>query len=556
MLQSPHPSSSSSSLLLANLLKRRRRRRVVHGSCGIKPFALMLNKRKRRTAPIPVTTTTATDSNQKKDTTTTAVAPPPAAATSAAATPRITSVVSILLQQQHLDRHPYLKTIKLIDCDLHNADAIQLADFIHLRGGIAELVLKGNRQLAGTTGVKVLCQAPITQLLDLSCCDLQPSQGAAMAQALAQRPFVLPRLLLAGNYRLFADCDAKDDKSHHHHNIRNGSSIAMFDAACCEKIRHVDVSHCELASDVTIQILNALRRLTFYERHDRRVTIRLEEVIMHACRVGNDKAVDALCALLSQQQSSHINHCHYLQQHKSKSSSLLSNGSTPLSLRVLHLDNPRHNSRQEQHHPVLTSAVSVEQLQKIAEQVVHNYHLEELKIDHYGGPLVATTTTTTTTTLHHDNHIQYNDGAMASAVASSNELQTVHTVLSAHDIWKNMDFYFQLNRAGRRILLLPQQQPPLSPARRQLKTHTASATSMTLCPALSARSKNYNNAHNDGDIDSRYNEDWYSALAMAGNDKNKDDDAHSHNTLELLYWMVRHSADRFGHLRVAPKYHK
>jgi hypothetical protein len=270
---------------------------------------------------------------------------------------------------------------------------------------------------------------------------------------------------------------------------------------------------------------------------------------MHACRVGNDQAVDALCALLSQQQSSQINHCHYLQQHRAKSkasssssSSLLSNGSTPLSLRVLHLDNPRINSQREQRE--WTSAVSVEQLQRIAEQVVHNYHLEELKIDHYGGPFVATTTNTA---LYDDSRIQYNDGTTSAATAaSSNALQTV-TVLSAHDIWKSMDFYFQLNRAGRRILLLPQQQPPPSPARRQRKTtHPASATSLTQNTGMSARGKNSN------DNDSNHNADWFSALATAGCDKKNQvaDDSYSHNTLELVYWMVRHSADRFGHLRL------
>jgi hypothetical protein len=255
---------------------------------------------------------------------------------------------------------------------------------------------------------------------------------------------------------------------------------------------------------------------------------------MQACRVDNYKAVDALCALLSQQQSSQVNLRHYLQQHKTKSTSTTncSNGSTPLSLRVLHLDNPRGQEQQ-----ACTSSVSVEQLQRIAEQVVNNYHLEELKIDHYGEPIVATTTFATT--FHHG------------AETPMGDAQRNVNLLSAVDIWRNMDFYFQLNQAGRRILMLPQQPPPPP---RQRKTGTTTTTPIRA--GLPTGGKNNNFAQNDHDDDGNYNADWYSALATAGSDKKKTntdanagDASYSHNSLELLYWMVRHSADRFGHLR-------
>ena len=183
------------------------------------------------------------------------------------------SVITHCILQQNFNQLPRLKVLSLVDCDLTDDRVVGLADFLHLRGGLAELSLRGNRKLTGR-GLKIICQAPVMKRLDLSLCDLESRAGKAIAEGIAARPWPVEELILSGNHRL-----------------DNASLLALTSSSCCQKVVSLDLSHCACKHHRSILILNALSLLS--------ETTTLRRLNMHGTFVGNDVFAHALHDLLS-----------------------------------------------------------------------------------------------------------------------------------------------------------------------------------------------------------------------------------------------------------------
>jgi len=180
-------------------------------------------------------------------------------------------VTHCILPQYH--HHKNLKVLALVECDLTDDKVICLADFLHIRGGIAELSLRSNRKLTGR-GLKIICQAPVMKRLDLSLCDLEPPCAEAVAQGIAARPWPVEELLLAGNYRMGSP-----------------GLLALTAAGCCQKMVALNLSYCDCKYYRSVMILNALARLD--------ATTTLRRVAIHGMVVGNELVATALQQLLS-----------------------------------------------------------------------------------------------------------------------------------------------------------------------------------------------------------------------------------------------------------------
>lgn len=292
--------------------------------------------------------------------------------------------------RQHQHRH--LKSLHLVDCGLRDKQAVMLADYLHTRGGIAELSLRSNRQL-GAHGVAVLCQSPVTQKLDLSLCDMNPKVAHALAPAIAARPWVLGELLLCGNYRMGAD-----------------ALLALVQQDCCSKVLSLNVSYCDVSDSRAVAMIRAVAKLDGPRT-------KLRKLSLQGAKIANSNCIAALVDLLK---------CN-------------------LPLRVIHLNDPGQ-----------PNIISTDQLRMVIIGMKQNFEVEELYMD-----------------------LLFN------------------TEINA--LWREIDFYFRLNRAGRRILLDNKPVERIEPEVLPRQPFT----------------------------------DWFDVLERAGDD------------LQVLYWIVRHSADRF-----------
>lgn len=203
-----------------------------------------------------------------------------------------------------------------MECDLTDDSVICLAEFLHLRGGLAELLLRGNRELTGR-GLKIICQAPVMQRLDLSLCDLDSNDASAIAEGIAARPWPVEELILAGNYRL-----------------ENPGLLALTASSCCQKIVALNLSYCDCKYYRSVLILNALSRLN--------ETTSLRRLTLHGTRMGNDIVAQALHELLL--------------------------SATPL--RSIQLNDPKD-----------PKPMSAKQLRTVLEGVKKSYEIEDLAID-------------------------------------------------------------------------------------------------------------------------------------------------------------------------------
>jgi hypothetical protein len=227
------------------------------------------------------------------------------------------SVVSRIIVR-HLHKHEHLKTLKLIDCDMDDRQIILLADFIHMRGGIAHLSLRNNRTLR-EHGLSIICQAPVTESLDLSLCDLTGKAACAIAVAISTRPWVLGELVLCGNYQ-----------------IDTRGMLALTSQACCDKLLALDISYCDYSDSKAVDTLVSLKNLDS--------STKLRQITMQGTRVASGDATRALCQLLE----------------------------TENSLRVVRInDRSRTDSK----------IMSVQQLRGVVAAVKDNYELEQLELD-------------------------------------------------------------------------------------------------------------------------------------------------------------------------------
>jgi hypothetical protein len=182
----------------------------------------------------------------------------------------------ILQQYQKLSR---LKSLSLIDCGVTGDIAIELAQFIHIRGGLAELSLRNNRKLSitskvGQSGIRMICQAPIMRKLDLSLCDLDGTDIVDIAKGIAARTYPIGEIMLSGNYRM--DSVALN---------------ALVQPLCCQKMVILDVSYCSITSDRLVKLFTTLTQLKSYNTLLRRI-------VLCGAIIANDAATTALYNLL------------------------------------------------------------------------------------------------------------------------------------------------------------------------------------------------------------------------------------------------------------------
>jgi hypothetical protein len=215
----------------------------------------------------------------------------------------------------HLER---LKVLNLTECDLTDADAIALADYIYIRGGLSILSLRNNRRMT-RAGLRILAQAPIMQRLDLSLCDLMPEDAQALALGIASRPWPIHQLWLAGNYRMGS----------------MGLLAMASNPQCLEKVVELDLSYCDSKAYQAVLVLNALSS-------NLEPNSTLRKILIQGSCVGNDAVAEALANLLSKNTS----------------------------LRSIRLDD--HQA---------PKPMNAAQLRTILQGVQHNYELEELRLD-------------------------------------------------------------------------------------------------------------------------------------------------------------------------------
>lgn len=317
----------------------------------------------------------------------------------------------ILQQYQKLSR---LKSLSLIDCGVTGDIAIDLAQFIHIRGGIAELSLRSNRKLSitskvGQSGIRMICQAPIMRKLDLSLCDLDGTDIVHAANGIAARTYPIGEVKLSGNYRM-----------------DNSGLNAMLQPLCCQKMLILNVSHCSITSDRLVNILNTLAQLKAYNTLLRRV-------VLCGAKVSNDAATIALHNLL-------LSDC---------------------PIRSIDL----HDAQEPK-------PLTWEQMQRIANAISTNYEMEEL--------------------IFHHRCREYVDCQLRN----------------------DLEFYFQLNQVGRRILRAPLHPTIPIILSSQVLLHRHLSPSMRSLITCNASTTN----------------DWYQVLEKAG----------AADNLDTLYWIIRH----------------
>lgn len=221
----------------------------------------------------------------------------------------------------HLNDHDALKSLSLVDCDVNDRAAVMLADLLHIRGGVARLSLRGNSRFLGPHGLKVICQAPVMERLDLSLCDLDFFDAQAIAQSIGHRPWPLGELLLCGNYRMDV------------HGLE-----ALTVQACCDKLVGLNVSHCDIGPYKALRMIESLQKL-----HPKTT---LQRIIMQGSRVSDPEISQALCRLLQVNDS----------------------------LRVVWLDDPMEPKN-----------MSTQQLSQVMAGLRGNYEMEDLRLDSLRG---------------------------------------------------------------------------------------------------------------------------------------------------------------------------
>ncbi len=326
----------------------------------------------------------------------------------------------ILQQYQKLAR---LKSLSLIDCGVTGDIAIELAQFIHIRGGIAALSLRNNRQLSVTTkvgqnGIRIICQAPILQTLDLSLCDLDPTDIVNVAHGIAARTYPIGEIMLTGNYLMDAV-----------------GLNALMEPMCSQKMLVLNVSYCNITASRLVKVFHTLAEMKSYNTLLRRV-------VLCGAQFANDAATLALQHLL-------LSDC-------------------PIrSLDLRDQPEPKHLSSQ--------------QIIRIGHAMHFNYDIEEVLFDHRSPEL------------------------------------------SDDPMWTALRFYQQLNQVGRRIVRTPLRppQPMIVSSRAMLHQHL-NRSMRHLVTGNTATTT-----------------DWYRVLEKA----------REVDSLDVLYWIVRHSGVNLFHNR-------
>jgi hypothetical protein len=250
-----------------------------------------------------------------------------------------------------LHRHERLKTLELVDCNVTDSQANQLADFLHVRAGVrlARLSVRLNKRLT-SEGLRVLCQAPVMEQMDLSLCDLHTLEAKAIAASIAKRPWPLRELILCGNRQ-----------------IETSGWIALTSRDCCNKLTNINLSYCVVSCAQVVSILDSLER-------NLSPTAALQEINMQGCpqlheEEGDAGVSDSLCRLLRQSNS----------------------------LRVVRMNDPRKSR-----HQMCSRFWSTNELSRVLEALKHNYEIELLLYDSWRSKWVGKESSVTANSIRND----------------------------------------------------------------------------------------------------------------------------------------------------------
>jgi len=182
-------------------------------------------------------------------------------------------IVSVVMP--HLVRvNSPLKSLKLIDCGLGDGDISYLVNAIQGKN-LTTLSVRSNRHLTGTGVMELVSTPAVVEELDLSLCDFNCFDGAAIGAAVAQRKTPLKRLIMCGNYQL---------DSH--------GLVALVQPPVLQKVKALDLSYCELGDSRTSRILQQILA-------SHATPTMLQEIKLQGCAVTSDAARRALVNLLA-----------------------------------------------------------------------------------------------------------------------------------------------------------------------------------------------------------------------------------------------------------------
>lgn len=193
------------------------------------------------------------------------------------------SVAQLLLEPQ-LNKHlTNLESLALIDCDVLDEDVDVLFRFLwHRPNPVKDFSLRSNRHMSPES-LKKICQAPVTDKLDLSLCDITNLGAFAIERAFAhdnrmgwrqRHNRTLKELTMCGNYQL--------------------DHIGFVALCRCvpSHVEHWNLSYCDMTEYETEIILEELARNMVQNDTP------LKELVLHGAKVANDEACQALGKLL------------------------------------------------------------------------------------------------------------------------------------------------------------------------------------------------------------------------------------------------------------------
>lgn len=452
--------------------------------------------------------------------------------------PRDHGVISRVIV--HLFRHERLKALQLADCSVTDRQANQLADFLHIRGGLARLSLRKNSRTLSGIGIRDLCQAPVMERLDLSLCDLGTLDICAAAASIAKRPWPLRELALSGNYRV---------------GVSGWASLAS--RACCDRLVSLDVSYCDIGPAKAVRLLETLERnlsattalqqlnlqgcqLSWHHQHRRPGARHLEIEDEAATPPANGNVVPVGPRNRSAEDEDDT-------EEEENGGNGIAGGCRPRgigmsqalsrllrqnnSLRVVRLNDPSRPER--------ASPMSVSDLARVLDALQHNYELEVLQVD--------------------NGRDRGSGRGHADRSASSSSTSSLSTS-PCSPLWVQLDFVMRLNRAGRRVLLGRRQRTPHDwygggtctddDDDDDAAASAAVSSGSALRPSATGPSPPHYHPPRRSHVP------LWSGPSVDDNDHDRDDDAWfqvladaasaPHADVDVLFWLVREGTDRFG----------
>jgi hypothetical protein len=164
-----------------------------------------------------------------------------------------------------------LQKLKLINCNIQDE---HIEELCRHRLALDQLCLAGN---AGITskGLALLLENSPVQHLDLSECGVESLDNNGVMEALESESCTVQELVLKCNYE-----------------IADSKSFLSFSSAACQRLRHLDLSFCNLSGHHLSDIFQILKRM--------KSECRLQSLVLDGCRTIPGPA---LCDMLAENDS-------------------------------------------------------------------------------------------------------------------------------------------------------------------------------------------------------------------------------------------------------------